>query len=162
MQMVNAPDTYVEDEIQIWWRTNLFHETGNREYARMEAKSGVSLVVVSVRNRGLTPLMLPDDLAFENENGDPIWPLSLEEALNALIVPVSFEEQAVEVDSGLWRLGRSANQAIKIKSRLDFVNEIYEWYLVDRTVNTGHLQTGVIVVPVPASTKWRLQLHERK
>jgi hypothetical protein len=147
-----------EDSVKITWRSGILASSGNAKYARMETKNRVSLISLHILNHHQQQIRIPEDLHFYSTDGTPVYPLTLAEALEALVEPVTDKEPAVEVDAGIWRLGRTVNDAKKVVSHLKFAEAMQEYYLQDTYVTVDSPRAGLLALPIDGRSAFTVQL----
>jgi hypothetical protein len=141
----------------------------NKQYAKMQKKNKVSLVVLTIHNAGQRELRLPHDFVFQSGYGDSIQPLSLEAAMESLVKPVTDEENSsvVEVDMGntwdfLWGAGKAANETKIVVSHIRFASDMLEHYMVDRTLSPDAYAKGFLVLPVQKGTPVEISIRPER
>jgi len=129
--------------------------SGTRQYAKMESKNKVRLIGLSILNTGQRELNLPADLVFETYNGDYIMPFVLEEAMEALIDPVTDEENtsAIEIElSPGWKIlrsmGKGINESKTVISHVLFVEDMSAHYMENWSLAPGESIKGYLVLPL--------------
>ncbi len=156
------PDRMVEVSIEY----DVLKSPGSSTYARMEKKHKVSLVALQIQNNGSQPILLPGDFNFHIRHGDMIKPLSLEDAMSALIDPVTNESSGVvEVETRgslglILGAGKAVNQTKRVVSHVRFSEDMLEYYLENKSVSEGNFLTGFLALPVPPGTRVDLLLRE--
>ena len=129
-------------------------EPGMKRYAAMERKNKVNLVAVTIHNTGFQDFVISQDALFHLD-GNSIVPLSLDDAMNSLIEPITDKEKdpSVEVDVPsswdlIWGAGKVANQTKTVVSHVRFASDMSEHYLVDSILSPGTMTRGLLVLPV--------------
>jgi hypothetical protein len=149
----------VSDSIYILWKGNILSASGNRTYAKMEDHSRVSLMLIRVYNNDQRSLKLPDDLVFLNTHGAPIVPLTLEQAMAFLVEPVANRDPVVDVDAGIWKLGRTVNDVTRVKAHYDFAMEMLKYYLEDSFAEPQSVRTGFLALPIICGTPFTVSVR---
>jgi hypothetical protein len=167
-QLVNfstaSADTLANRRGEIAWRYHVLADAGNRKYAKKEARSGISLLAVRVRNGSADTVFFPESvLMFAGR--DTLQPLTMEAAGEALRQTTAEDGGQgvveVEVDAPLANLAVDIfNIATQEKANLRFVKELQEFYLVPSYVAPGQTVAGLLALPVKALTPLRFAEHE--
>ena len=155
-----------ESNVEITLDYDVLTGSSNKIYSKMEKKNNVSLVVMHVQNLGQKELILPKDLLIQTNFGDSIQPLEFTLAIEALIDPVTNNENTsgVKVEAPwswklMWGAGKGVNQAKKGVSNVRFYNDMSEHYLEKRTLKAGSNTTGFLVLPVKKGTPLKVSLR---
>jgi hypothetical protein len=151
-------------DIQISISYDVLTGPGTKQYAKMEKKNKVSLVILTIHNSGQHELLVDRDLMFLTSAGDSIVPLALEPALESLVKPVTDEENMaffqVEPPSGwITDVGRLVNDSKKVVSHIRFTKDMLEYYLEGRVVAPGSHELGLIVFPVAKGTPLQIAVR---
>jgi hypothetical protein len=119
-------------------------------------------MVFHIRNTGSGTVSVPECLVFHDVHGVSVRALSMEDAMLALVDPVTEgQEGIVEVEGGFgWKLGSAVNKAWKAASNLRFIDEMMEYYLEGYLLYPGEEITGFLVVPGAAGSLERVELRE--
>lgn len=158
---VTAWNAIDQEEIHMAIYYEVLSGKGMKQYARMERKSNVNLVMLTVHNSGQREFVISRDAVFFDQGGDTIIPLSLEEAAHALIKPVMDEpkkESVVEVDAPgfidfLLGAGKATNTVKKVVSHVRFSEDMVEHYIADQILAPGSVTSGLLVLPVTRGTE---------
>lgn len=156
--------TIERTDVQIVISYDALTEPGTRQYAKMEKKNRVSLIILTIQNSGLEELNLTSDFVFQTSNGDTILPLTMEDAGEALVKPVTDEENTAFVQisppSGwISDLGKLVNDSKKVISHVRFAKDMLEYYLEDRVLAPGACIQGLFVLPVAKGTIVQISLR---
>ena len=151
-------------DVQIIISYDVLTEPGTRQYSKMGKKNGVSLIIMTIQNSGQEELNLTRDFIFQTSNGDTILPLTMEEAGESLVKPVTDEENTafvqVEPPSGwIFELGKLVNDSKKVISHVRFANDMLEYYLEGRVLASGACIQGLLVLPVTKGTIVQISLR---
>lgn len=158
------PDTLAGANVEVAWRSNIFEETRNRKYARMEKRQHVSLLAMRLHNFGTDTLYFPEDVLIV-AGEDTLPPLYLEETI-ALFERHQREKEFYTIDDFLFYLFFAAvpdavNASIKRKANEKMAGEMEDFYLVYSTIPPGAKVAGLLVLPVERGTRVRFLWRQK-
>lgn len=128
---------------------------GTKQYAKMEKKSQVSLVAITIHNSGQEQFSLSGDLEFQTSDGFRVHPLAFEPALESLVETITLDEEEddiVELDGWVFGAARLANDAKRVVSHVRFVTDMSVYYLDNRILMPDSVMKGFLVLPVKKGT----------
>ena len=163
MKYHNKPYYLYNGEVEVTYRYNILEKAKNKKYARMEKRSGISLLAVRIANFGNDTLFIPDDLLIEGRD-NCVFPLEMNEAIEVFIQdnPVMDEVGSlanVQVNTGWgWVVPIAVsipgliNNSIEEKANERFIKEMEDYYLIYSNVPPGETVSGLIALPVAPNT----------
>lgn len=152
-------DTIENSDLRITWSANVLYGARTKLYRKMANRNGVRLLALEIENSASEKFILNNDVTFLTMTGDTIYPLLLEEAIEALIDPVEDEEAMIEIEDGYCTFRPMINDIKKAISHVRFAQDMWNNYLFGTTLETNEIIAGWLVIPLRMENDFLIHIN---